>query len=126
MSAPAKEHARIERAYNATFRADMNFFLSRWALLKLLLRVLVSPKRPAYELLFKGGGHALLPMSRIVLGDLRHVSRFQRGGLVISPISRMTDPLATAYRDGQRDLYIRILLMIGLDGGAIGDSHAET
>lgn len=115
--------ARLERkrqAYQSTIYTDMGVLLSRWALIKLCLRALVSP-RPAYQLTFKGGQSRPHPAAQVVLADLKRFSRFTRGGLVTSPVSRMTDPYATAYREGMRDMYIRILMMTGLDGGEIED-----
>lgn len=111
---------RKRRAYQSTLYTDMGVLLSRWQLIRLLLRALVSP-RPAYQLTFKGGQPRPHPAAQIVLADLKRFSRFTRGGLVVSPVSRMADPYATAYREGMRDMYIRILMMTGLDGGEIED-----
>lgn len=108
--------ARRQAAYSTLVRADLGIILSRWALVKLLLRALIS-KRPAYELAFAAHRGMLNPAAHIVLADLRHLCQFDRGGLVQSPVTRTTDPLATAYRDGMRDVYIRILMMAGLDRG---------
>jgi|GEM_PF-1024955 hypothetical protein len=114
---------RLERkrqAYRATMFTDMGVLLSRWQLIRLCLRALVSP-RPAYQLTFKGAHKVPHPAAQIVLADLKRFSRFTRGGLVISPVTRTADPYATAYREGMRDMYIRILMMTGLDGGDIED-----
>lgn len=111
--------ARRKQAYSTLLRADLGIILSRWAMVRFLLRALVSP-RPQYELLFtmrRAGHQTLNPAAQVVLADLRDLCRFDRGGLVVSPVSRMSDPLATAYRDGMRDVYIRILMMAGLDQG---------
>lgn len=116
---------RKRRAYQSTIYTDMGVLLSRWQMIRLLLRALVSPA-PAYQLMFRGGQPRPHPAAQIVLADLRRFSRFARGGLVTSPVSRMTDPYATAYREGMRDMYIRILMMTGLDGGdAEDESHAD-
>lgn len=114
----AQRIERKRRAYQSTLYTDMGVLLSRWAMVRLLLRALISP-RPAYQLTFKGGQPRPHPAALIVLADLKRFSHFTRGGLVTSPISRMTDPYATAYREGMRDVYIRILMMTGLDGGDI-------
>lgn len=113
---------RKRRAYQSTMYTDMGVLLSRWAMVRLLLRALISP-RPAYQLTFKGGQPRPHPAAQIVLADLRRFSRFTRGGLVRSAVSQMTDPYATAYREGMRDMYIRILQMTGLDGGDPEESH---
>jgi len=121
MARQAREaFARKRAAYNDTLTTDMAVIVSKWKLIRLCLHALVSP-RPAYRLLFKGGRGDLHPAAHIVLKDLEHVSRFTRGALVISPVTRMTDSHATAYRDGMRDLYIRIRMMADLDGGITED-----
>ena len=59
----------------------------------------------------------------IVLADLRRFCGINKGGIVVSPISRTVDPHATMYRAGQRDVYLRIAAMIGLDEDThIGDN----
>lgn len=40
--------------------------------------------------------------------DLRKYCGVDKEGLVVSPVSRMTDPYATAYRAGRRDVFLRI------------------
>lgn len=111
------------RAYSSTLHTDMSVLLSRWQLIRLALRALVSP-RPAYRLTFAPTGRPH-PAAQIVLADLKRFCKFHAGGLVVSPISRMADPYATAYRDGLRDVYIRILLMAGLDAGNTEDIEHE-
>ncbi len=111
--------ARRQAAYSTLVHADLGVILSRWELVKFLVRALVSP-RPAYELAFtmRFAGHRMLnPAAQVVLDDLRRLCQFDHGGLIKSPVTRTTDPLATAYRDGMRDVYIRILMMAGLDHG---------
>lgn len=74
-------------------------------------------KRLAYQRTFlDGSSNKLLPYADEVLADLRRVSAIDRGGLVISHVSQMVDPLATAYRAGQRDLFLRIVKFLELDG----------
>lgn len=117
-----ERRARREAAYRTLVRADMGVILRRWDLVRLLLRALFSP-RPAYELLFRMSGRRMLnPAAHIVLEDLRHLCKFHTGGLVVSPVTRVTDPLATAYRDGMRDMYIRIATFAGVDTAGPGES----
>lgn len=119
-----RQRERLERkrlAYQGIVYDDMSVLLSRWALIKLLVRALFSP-RPAYQLMFNNGlDPKPSPAARIVLADLKRFSQFSRGGLVISPVTRTSDPYATAYRDGMRDMYLRMLMMAGLDGGDTED-----
>jgi hypothetical protein len=77
----------------------------------------IERKRLAYRHTFLDSSNGrLLPMAEEVLQDLRRVSGIDRGGLVISHASQMTDPYATAYRAGQRDLYLRIVKFLELEG----------
>lgn len=78
-------------------------------------------KKRAYQSLFLGPEGSVNPMGSIVLADLKRLCGIDRGGIVISPISRTVDPYATAYRAGQRDVYLRIVKMLDLDDTAIED-----
>ncbi|HQQ71499.1 MAG TPA: hypothetical protein PLL92_14470 [Alicycliphilus sp.] len=82
-------------------------------------------KRVAYSQTFRDGKGELHPNARIVLKDLRRAAGIDKGGIVISPISRMVDPHATAYRAGQRDLYLRVVKMLGLDEAITEDDIDE-
>lgn len=120
-----RQRERLERkrlAYQGIVYDDMSVLLSRWAMIKLLVRALFSP-RPAYQLMFTQGLEMPrpTPAAKIVLADLKRFCQFNRGGLVLSPVSRTSDPYATAYRDGMRDMYLRMLMMAGLDGGDTED-----
>lgn len=50
-----------------------------------------------------------------MLRDLKRFCGINKGGIVVSPISRTVDPHATMYRAGMRDVYLRIAAMINLD-----------
>jgi hypothetical protein len=73
-------------------------------------------KRRAYRAIFLVDGKPG-PMAAVVLADLRKFCRIGQGGIVVSPLSRMTDPYATVYQAGLRDAYQRIIMMSGLDPG---------
>ena len=86
---------------------------------------IIHRKRAAYTQTFldaKGQPHA---NAEIVLKDLRRVAGIDKGGIVVSPITRTVDPLATAYRAGQRDIYLRVVKFLGLDGSAIEEQSDE-
>lgn len=76
---------------------------------------LIQRKRLAYQRTFLDGSGKVNPPAQTVLKDLRRAAGIDKGGIVISPVSRMVDPYATAYRAGQRDLYLRISKFLGLD-----------
>ena len=82
-------------------------------------------KRVAYSQTFFDASGKLHPNAAIVLKDLRRASGIDKGGIVISPISRMVDPHATAYRAGQRDIYLRIVKFLDLDGSALEGDDDE-
>lgn len=69
----------------------------------------------AYRLTFKDQQGRILPAAQTVLDDLKKVCGINKGGIVISPVSRTVDPYATAYRAGQRDVYLRIAGFLNLD-----------
>ncbi len=75
----------------------------------------IQRKRLAYVRTFLAANGKPHPEALIVLADLARVSGINRGGIVVSPVSRMVDPYATAYRAGMRDVYLRITKFIGLD-----------
>ena len=81
-------------------------------------------KKRAYQAVYLDGHGSPNPMAAIVLSDLKRFCGINRGGIVVSPISRTVDPYATAYRAGQRDVYLRIVKMIDLDETAIEDDNA--
>lgn len=76
---------------------------------------MIHRKRLAYLRTFTGSDGKLHPEALVVMKDLKRFCGINRGGLVISPISRMVDPHASAYRAGQRDTYLRIAKFLDLD-----------
>lgn len=71
--------------------------------------------RVAYQRTFCGDGPRPHPEAERVLADLFKFCKVNKGGIVVSPVQRMTDPYATIYRDGLRDVYLRVAAMLGLD-----------
>lgn len=71
-------------------------------------------RRRAYvnTLCFEGKPH---PEAAVMLADLKRFCGINKGGIVVSPISRTVDSHATVYRAGMRDVYLRIAKMIDLD-----------
>lgn len=63
------------------------------------------------------------PNAAILLRDLKRFCGINKGGIVVSPITRTVDPYATVYRAGMRDVYLRIAAMINLDETDIGEDH---
>jgi hypothetical protein len=61
----------------------------------------------------------------IMLRDLKRFCGINKGGIVVSPVTRNVDSHATVYRAGMRDVYLRIAGMINLDETDISEnSHA--
>lgn len=79
------------------------------------LREYLQRRRLAYQQLFFGDRSGLLPDAEIVLKDLRRFCGINKGGIVKSRITGVVDPYATAYRAGQRDVFLRIAGYLGLD-----------
>jgi hypothetical protein len=89
------------------------------------LQQVIHRKRLAYGQTFKDAKGLVHPNAAIVLADLRKVARMDRGGIVVSPITRTVDPMATMYLNGQRDMYLRIMKFLGLDGPTTEDESHE-
>lgn len=53
--------------------------------------------------------------ARRVLADLKRLSKRNLGGLVVSPITRTVDIHATMHANGRREIYDRVISMLGLD-----------
>lgn len=62
------------------------------------------------------------PEAAIMLRDLKRFCGINKGGIVVSPVTRIVDSHATVYRAGMRDVYLRIAQMINLDETDLGDS----
>lgn len=86
---------------------------------------LIHRKRAAYIQTFLDATGKPHQNAEIVLKDLRRVAGIDKGGIVVSPISRTVDPMATAYRAGQRDMYLRMVKFLGLDGSAIEEQSDD-
>lgn len=56
-----------------------------------------------------------------VLQDLKRFCGINKGGIVVSPVSRIVDSHATVYRAGMRDVYLRIAKMLDLDETEVSD-----
>lgn len=69
-------------------------------------------RRRAYWACFLGENQQPNPNGARVLASLRKFCGVDRGGIVVSPVQRMTDPYATAYLAGQRDVYNHIIKML--------------
>ncbi|MES1993148.1 MAG: hypothetical protein V4457_05980 [Pseudomonadota bacterium] len=76
---------------------------------------ILQRKRLAYVHVFLGPNGRPNPEAAIVLADLKRLAGINRGGIVISPITRTVDPYATAYRAGLRDAYLRIMKFTSLE-----------
>jgi hypothetical protein len=74
-----------------------------------------SARRAAYQRTFCGDGTTPHVSAQRVLADLRRFANIEGSGLVVSPVSKMTDPFASMYRAGARDVVLRILMHLGID-----------
>lgn len=83
-------------------------------------------RRAAYRGTFFGDGAGPHLNAEVVLADLRKFAHIDAGGIVVSPITRMTDPHATCYRAGLRDMYLRICAHLGLEEAQVFNPDQET
>jgi len=89
----------------------------------------IHRKRLAYQRVFLGPDGRPNPEAIVVLADLKRVAGINRGGIVVSPISRMVDSHASVYRAGQRDMFLRIMKFLDLeeaDNMERGNDRAES
>lgn len=82
-------------------------------------------KKVAYQRVFLGDDKRLTLSGSRVLADLKRLCGIDRGGIVVSPITRTVDPYATAYRAGQRDVYLRIVKFLGLEEADVEEPDNE-
>lgn len=76
---------------------------------------LIRRTRLAYVRTFCGDDGRPTPAAEAVLADLRQFCGVDKPGLVVSPITRQVDPLATAARAALRDVYFRVSGFISLE-----------
>jgi hypothetical protein len=86
----------------------------------------IFEKRAAYRFTFMGPDALVHREGQQVLDDLRKFCGVDRAGIVISPVTRTTDPYATAYRAGQRDVYARIVKFLNLEDSDHARSSDDT
>ena len=85
----------------------------------------LARKKVAYQRCFNGANNKAPHLDgQMVLADLRKVARIDSGGLVKGDDGH-TDPYASLYRAGLRDMYLRIALMLGLDEATTFDVSEE-
>lgn len=72
-------------------------------------------KRLAYIRTFCGDGENPHEDGKRVLADLKKFCGINKGGIVISPVSRVVDSHATVYRAALRDAYLRIIGFLELE-----------
>lgn len=63
----------------------------------------VSKRASVYKAVFD------TPEGRIVMSDLRDFCRLERSTLVVNPITRMSDQVATNHAEGRREVLLRIM-----------------
>lgn len=85
------------------------------------LRLMIDRKRAAYQHTFLANGKPHVN-AQTVLADLKRYCGADIEGLVVSPVTRTADPIATAYRAGRRDVYLRICKYLSLEGLDIEDA----
>lgn len=82
-------------------------------------------KRLAYVNTFCGPDGKPHGDGKRVLQDLKRFCGINKGGIVISPVSRVVDSHATVYRAALRDAYLRIIGFINLDETDIDEESNE-
>ncbi len=84
---------------------------------KLLARI--QKRKYAYRRMFLGENGQLNSDGQIVLADLKKFCRATSSTVVVSPVSRTVDPIATAMAEGRREVYLRIAAHLHLEDRVI-------
>ena len=82
------------------------------------VRARLFGRRDAYRAVFAPAGE-LAPMSEVVMRDLARYCHANRASLIVSPVTRQSDPYAMAFAEGQRDVFNRICAQINLTSDQI-------
>lgn len=80
--------------------------------------------RQAYEAVFLDKAGQPLPEAKRILADLQRLARIYEGPAVISPGSKSCDIHLTMLAAGRREVYDRVIAMLGLDDFV--DYHEES
>ncbi len=83
---------------------------------KLLARI--RKRKYAYRRMFLAESGQLSPDGEIVLADLKKFCRATASTVVVSPVSRSVDPIATAMAEGRREVWLRIMAHLHLEDRA--------
>lgn len=70
-------------------------------------RKFLQARRAAYQAIFAPSG-SVGPMAEIVLADLRKFCRANTSTIMVSPVTRVVDPYASAVAEGRREVWNRI------------------
>jgi hypothetical protein len=84
---------------------------------KLLARI--RKRKYAYRRMFLAESGELNPDGEIVLADLKKFCRATASTVVVSPVSRSVDPIATAMAEGRREVWLRIMAHLHLEDRAV-------
>jgi hypothetical protein len=84
---------------------------------KLLARI--RKRKYAYRRMFLAESGQLSPDGEIVLADLKKFCRATASTVVVSPVSRSVDPIATAMAEGRREVWLRIMAHLHLEDRAV-------
>ncbi len=84
---------------------------------KLLARI--RKRKYAYRRMFLAESGELSPDGETVLADLKKFCRATASTVVVSPVSRSVDPIATAMAEGRREVWLRIMAHLHLEDRAV-------
>lgn len=75
----------------------------------------VLRRKQAYRRLFLNQGGGMSRDQEIVLADLRKFCRANSPTTVVNPITRQVDPIASAYNEGRREVWLRLMAHLHLE-----------
>ena len=86
----------------------------------------LSRKKTAYRRLFLNTGGGMSRDQEIVLADLRKFCRANSPTTAINPVTRTVDPIASAYYEGRREVWLRIMAHLHLEDRTIFNLQETT
>ncbi|MBU9282330.1 hypothetical protein [Burkholderia multivorans] len=72
-------------------------------------------RREQYRRCFCDERGKLTPAGEAVLADLAQFCRANQSTVITSPVQRTIDPLATMVAEGRREVFVRLIQILGMD-----------
>ncbi|MCW3505657.1 Bbp19 family protein [Burkholderia cenocepacia] len=82
-------------------------------------------RREQYRRCFCDERGKLTPAGEAVLADLAQFCRANQSTVITSPVQRTIDPLATMIAEGRREVFVRLIHILGMEDAALNSLKDE-